>query len=87
VLLTADGYEINRFFVCLFFSNEGAGTRLVETLCYKLVVGRRFDSRWGHLDFSIDLILPATPWPWGLTRPLKEMSTRNLPGGKGGPTT
>jgi hypothetical protein len=33
------------------------------------------------LDFSIDLILPAL----GSTWPLTEMSTRNLPGGKGQP--
>jgi hypothetical protein len=31
------------------------------------------------LDFSIDLILMAL----GSTQPLTEMSTRNLPGGKG----
>jgi hypothetical protein len=36
------------------------------------------------LDFSIDLILPAT-LALGLTQPLTEMSTRNLPGGKGRP--
>jgi hypothetical protein len=34
------------------------------------------------LDFSINLILPAA---LGSNRPLTEMSTRNLPGGKGRP--
>jgi hypothetical protein len=36
------------------------------------------------LDFSIDLIHPAAQWPLG-RQPLTEMSTRNLPGGKGRP--
>jgi hypothetical protein len=43
----------------------------------------RFPMR--SLDFSIDLILPAALWPLGSTQPLTEMSTRNLPGGKGRP--
>jgi hypothetical protein len=33
------------------------------------------------LDFSFGLIPPAALWPWGLT----QMSTWNLPGGKGRP--
>jgi hypothetical protein len=37
------------------------------------------------VDFSIYLILPAALRPWGWTQPLTEMSTRNLPGGKGRP--
>jgi hypothetical protein len=47
-----------------------------EALCYK-PEGRGFDSRWG----GFFLILPA---PLGSTQPLTEMSTRNLPGVKGG---
>jgi hypothetical protein len=43
----------------------------------------RFPMR--SLDFSIDLILPAALWALESTQPLTEMSTRNLPGGKGRP--
>jgi hypothetical protein len=42
----------------------------------------RFPMR--SLDFSIGLILPAALKPRGPTQPLTEMSTRNLPPGKGG---
>jgi hypothetical protein len=38
------------------------------------------------LDFLIDVTPPAALWPWGSTRPLTEMSTRNLRGGKRRPT-
>jgi hypothetical protein len=45
----------------------------------------RFQFPMRLLNFSIYLILPAALWPLGLTQPLTEMSTRNLPGGKGLP--
>jgi hypothetical protein len=54
------------------------------TLCYKPLC-RGFESRWGGFFFSIYLILPAALRPWGSTQPLREMSTRKIPGGvKGG---
>jgi len=36
------------------------------------------------LDFSVTYFLPIVPWPSGSTQPLVKMSTRNIPGGKGG---
>jgi hypothetical protein len=38
--------------------------QLLEALRYKLE-GRRFNSRWCHQNFFIDIILPAALWPWG----------------------
>jgi hypothetical protein len=38
------------------------GSLVVNALCYK-PEGRRFETRWGELIFSIDLILPAALGP------------------------
>jgi hypothetical protein len=43
----------------------------------------RFPMR--SLDFSTELILLLVLWPLGLTQPLTETSTGDLPGGKGRP--
>jgi len=40
-----------------------AVAQLFEALHYK-PEGRRFDSRWGHWNFSLT-ILPVALWPWG----------------------
>jgi hypothetical protein len=37
--------------------------QLVEALRYK-PKGGGFDSRWGLLDFSLNLIFPAALWLW-----------------------
>jgi hypothetical protein len=36
-------------------------------------------------DISIYLIFQAALWPWGRLKPLREMRTKNLPGGEGRP--
>jgi hypothetical protein len=50
---------------------------LVEALCYKLE-GRRFESRMRWIFFSLPNPSSRT-LTLGLTQPLTEVSTRNLP--------
>jgi hypothetical protein len=52
---------------------------LVEALCYK-PEGRGFKSRWGGIFRPSSRTIALVS-----TQPLTEMSTRNLPGGKGRP--
>jgi hypothetical protein len=54
----------------------------VEALCYK-PEGRGFESRWGGFFFFNWPNPSSRTMALGWTLPLTEMSTRNLPGGKG----
>jgi hypothetical protein len=56
---------------------------LVEALCYNLE-GCGFDYRWAHWIFFNWPNPSSRTMTLGLTQPLTEMSTRNLPGGNGG---
>jgi hypothetical protein len=57
------------------FSNYAVNLTVFE------IINKKVRSPMRSLDFLIYLILPAL----GSTQPLTEMSTRNLPGGKGRP--
>jgi hypothetical protein len=57
--------------------------QMFEALCYKPEY-RGFDSRWGHWTFQLTYPSSRTVVLVS-THPLTEMSTRNLPGGKGRP--
>jgi hypothetical protein len=59
------------------FTPEYAVAQLVEALRYNQV-GRGFDSRWSHWNFSVTII-PVALWPWGRLR-VPEIH----PGGKDG---
>jgi len=54
-----------------------AVAQLVEARRYKPEC-RGFDSRWCHWKFFIDRIPPVALSPPGSTKPLTEMSTRNI---------
>jgi len=59
----------------LRFTSKDAGEQLVETL----KAGRlRVRIPNGSLGFFVELILPATLWPWGSTQLLTEMFTRDI---------
>jgi hypothetical protein len=55
--------------------------QLVQVLCYKSE-GREFESRRGHWIFFDLPNSTSRTMGLGLTQPLTEMSTRNVPGGK-----
>jgi hypothetical protein len=53
---------------------------VVEALCCKQE-SRCFGSRLNRLNSQLTLIIPAALQPW--TQPLREISTVDIPGGKG----
>ena len=67
------------------YTDEHRKTILCSFSYAVLLVGRSRD-RFPvvSLDFSVMPFLPTEPWPWGSNQPLVKMSTRNIPGGKGG---
>jgi hypothetical protein len=79
-LFLESGWIKKRNKCILALSHSEVACWLVEALCYK-TVGRWFDSRRVHWIFN---------WPnpssrtmaLGLTKPVTEMSTRNIPGNK-----
>jgi hypothetical protein len=54
------------------------GMLLVAQLVEAQAGRSRFRFPMVSLEFFIDIILPATLWPWGSTQPLTEMSTRTV---------
>ena len=49
-------------YVMIFRKYLALGKR--NSLEYTESQGHGFDSRWGSLEFFIDLILPVALWPW-----------------------
>jgi hypothetical protein len=60
----------------------GRGSTVVKVLRY-ISEGYWFDPRWCHWNFSLKNTSDRT-MALGSTQPLTEMSTKSLPGGKGG---
>jgi len=65
-----------------FIIAEYAVVHLVEALHYK-PEGHRFDSRWGSLDYFIDLIISAELWPKGCPNIAQKWVPEASPVGRG----
>jgi hypothetical protein len=76
----------NVFCVFIYFLCGGGGTRQRSWLRHYATSREVVGSIPDEVDFfQIDLLLAAALSLWGSTQPLTEMSTRNLPAGKGWP--
>jgi hypothetical protein len=64
--------------IYLFVKTHGS------VVCYK-PAGCGCDSRWGYSIILVDINPSSRTMALGLTQPLTEMSTRNIPGGNGRP--
>jgi hypothetical protein len=72
--------------ICQITLNIFMSTGIVlKALCYK-PEGRGFNSRWGHWIFFNWPNPSSCIMALGSTQPITEMSTRNIPGGKGRPS-